>query len=105
MPTQTVHVLQVFVSSSSDVAQHRAAVDEVIGDINDTDGQRLGVRLETVTWERMVPKIGNRSAQKEIDAQTPEYDVFVGIMSSRFGTPTGRYGSGTEHEFEAARKR
>jgi formylglycine-generating enzyme required for sulfatase activity len=105
MPTQPVHVLQVFVSSPSDVAQHRGVVDEVIGDINDTDGQRLGVRLETITWEKMVPKIANRSAQKEIDAQTPEYDVFVGIMSSRFGTPTGRYGSGTEHEFEAARKR
>jgi formylglycine-generating enzyme required for sulfatase activity len=30
------------------------------------------------------------------------YDVFVGIMWKRFGTPTGKAGSGTEHEFRSA---
>ena len=37
-----------------------------------------------------------------IDAQTPVYDIYLGIMATRFGTPTGRYGSGTEQEFKAA---
>jgi hypothetical protein len=31
-----------------------------------------------------------------------DWDMFVGIMWSRFGTPTGRSGSGTQEEFERA---
>ena len=40
-----------------------------------------------------------------IDAQTPAYDIYLGILAHRFGTTTGRYGSGTEKEFRDALKR
>jgi hypothetical protein len=33
---------------------------------------------------------------------TPKYDIFIGIISLRFGTPTGVAGSGTEEEYRMA---
>ena len=98
-------VLRVFVSSPSDVQAQRELLDEVVERINRTDGERFGVELKLVKWEQMTPKIGGRSAQKEIDQQTPDYDIFVGIMSARFGAPTEGSDSGTDHEFEAALNR
>jgi hypothetical protein len=40
-----------------------------------------------------------------VDDQTPAYGIYLGIMSKRFGTPSGPYGSGTEKEFRDALER
>jgi hypothetical protein len=40
--------------------------------------------------------------QGEINKQIGAYDIFVGIMWKRFGTPTGKANSGTEEEFRRA---
>ncbi|TVS12283.1 MAG: DUF4062 domain-containing protein [Planctomycetaceae bacterium] len=99
-----VRLIRVFVSSPGDVQAERDVVDEVVAAINRTDGDAGGFRLETFRWEANVtPQIGPRP-QKVVDQQTPEYDVYLGMMSTRFGTPTGRYGSGTEKEFKDALK-
>jgi hypothetical protein len=37
--------------------------------------------------------------------KSPDYDVYIGVLKHRFGTPTGRYGSGTEKEYRDALKR
>ena len=98
----TVRVIRVFVSSPGDVAAERGVLDEVVQRINGTDGQARGVRLEVWKWEQdVVPQIGPR-LQEVVDAQTPPYDIYLGILSTRFGTPAGRYGSGTEKEFRDA---
>ena len=53
-------------------------------------------------WERdVVPQIGP-PPQTVVDRQTPSCDIYVGIMASRFGTPTDGFGSGTEKEFQDA---
>lgn len=100
---QSVKVIRVFVSSPGDVADERAVLDEVTDRINRTQGREHGVRLEVWKWEDTVPQIGPK-AQDVIDAQTPSYDIYLGIMAHRFGSPTGRYGSGTEKEFKDALK-
>ena len=97
-----VRIFRIFVSSPGDVVEERALMDEIVDSINRIDGQLLGVRLELFRWEDdVVPQIGPKP-QQVVDNQTPGYDVYVGIMSTRFGTPTGRYGSGTEKEFKGA---
>ncbi len=65
-----------------------------------------GVRLEVWKWEtHVVPQIGPKP-QGVVDNQTPaHYDIYLGIMKHRFGTPTERYGSGTEKEFNDALER
>ncbi len=102
---ETVRILRVFVSSPGDVAAERAVLDEVVESINRSDGRACGVRLELWKWEQdAVPQIGPQP-QAVIDAQTPAYDIYLGILAHRFGTTTGRYGSGTEKEFRDALKR
>jgi len=84
------------------VAQERDVLDEIVQDVNRDTGQSLGLRLELFRWERdVVPQIGPEP-QQVVDQQTPAYDVYLGILSTRFGTPTASYGSGTEEEFHHA---
>ncbi len=99
---QAIRLIRVFVSSPGDVTRERVALDEVIAFINDGDGRRRGVRLEAWKWEdQVVPQIGS-PPQNVVDAQLPTYDIYLGIMANRFGTPTEGYGSGTEKEFQDA---
>ena len=96
---ETVRLIRIFVSSPGDVTQEREVLDDAITSINDGVARQRGVRLEAWKWEdQFIPHIGP-SPQTVVDAQLPAYDIYLGIMASRFGTPTERYGSGTEKEF------
>jgi len=102
--SKTARIIHVFMSSPGDVKEERAVLDEVVDSINRTDGKGSGFRLELFRWEDDVaPQIGPKP-QRVVDDQTPAYDIYLGIMSTRFGTATGRYGSGTEKEFRDALK-
>ena len=98
--SSNVRVVRVLASSPSDTAEEQKGLKEVLDRINETKTNEA-VRLEPWDWSMAVPRIGP-SPQDVIDAQTPPYDVYIGIMSGRFGTPTGPYGSGTEKEFRDA---
>jgi hypothetical protein len=50
------------------------------------------------------PGLGS-DAQDVVNQQLPDYDIFIGIMWKRFGTPTSRAGSGTEEEYLRAYER
>lgn len=105
MPRQE-HVLTVFVASPSDVGDERTKLEEVIRELNVIWSRELGIRLELVRWEtHSFPGMGD-DAQDVINEQIPkDYDLFIGIMWSRYGTQTGRAGSGTVEEFERAKTR
>lgn len=102
MPTSKI-VYKVFVSSPSDVSDERKIVSEVVNQINRLRKSRSSIVLETMTWEKdVVPKFGSKP-QEEINKITVgQYDIFLGIMCSRFGTETDKAGSGTEEEFQIA---
>lgn len=105
MPRQE-HVLTVFAASPSDVGDERTILEEIIREQNVMWGRDLGIRLDLVRWEtHAYPGVGV-DAQAVINEQIPnDYDIFVGIMWCRYGTPTGRAGSGTIEEFERAKAR
>lgn len=99
-------ILSIFVASPSDVDEERNRLEEVIRELNTTWSRDLGVRLELVRWETHAYPSFGEDAQAVINDQIPDdYDVFVGLMWYRFGTPTGRAGSGTVEEFQRAKKR
>jgi septum formation protein len=99
---ESLRVLRIFVSSPGDVGAEREVLDEVVKNINEIDGVERKVRLEILKWEtHIIPKIGP-APQQVIDDQLPHYDVYLGVMASRFGSPAGEYGSGTEKEFREA---
>lgn len=103
---RTDTTLTIFVSSPSDVSEERDVVDKVVNEINGNWSRDLNVRFDVIRWERdAVPGFGV-DAQDVINREVgDEYDIFVGIMWARFGTPTIRAGSGTEEEFEIAFER
>jgi hypothetical protein len=100
---KTLNILTVFVASPSDVAAERAILEDVVQELNVTWSSSLGVALEVVGWTTHAHPAMGTDAQDVINRQIPPgYDIFVGIMWTKFGTPTGRAGSGTEEEFDRA---
>ncbi len=99
-------ILKVFVSSPGDVQDERVAIAEIVEEINRAWASFLGIRLEGIRWETHCrPGIGTDS-QQVINEQIPkDYDIYLGILWKRFGTPTERFGSGTDEEFEDACQR
>ena len=98
-------VLRVFVASPGDVADARKRLEKVVEELNYTWSRAFRVRLELLRWEtHAYPGMGE-DPQDVINRQLGEFDIFLGIMWMRFGTPTGRAGSGTEEEFDRARRR
>lgn len=95
-------VIGVFVSSPSDVSEERSIVQDVIFSINTTVGRHAGYILEPIMWEKNITPNMGASAQDLINSQADDYEIFIGIMCARFGTPTAKYGSGTEEEFHLA---
>ena len=81
----------------------RNLFQEIVAEWNQTWARNLGLRLELLRWEQdAYPGIGTDS-QDVINHQIPEdYDLFIGLMWSRFGTPTARAGSGCDRSQTAA---
>ena len=103
---RTQQVLSVFLASPSDVQTEREIVEQVIGEFNTAWSLQLGLRMELIRWETHVrPGLG-ADPQAVINYQVPpDFDLFVGIMWQRFGTPTQRAASGTYEEFQLAKQR
>ena len=101
---QTIGTLRIFVASPGDVGKERDALAGVVNELNRTISALMpdvDARLELVRWETHThPSMGR--PQGVINEQIGDYDVFVGILWKRFGTPTGRAESGTEEEFRLA---
>ncbi|MBI5301920.1 MAG: tetratricopeptide repeat protein [Chloroflexi bacterium] len=105
----TLKKLRIFAASPSDVATERAKLETVVASLKPT-ADYLGLTLEVVDWRAVVPDAG-RAQQIIFDQLKPtSWDIFVGILWHRFGTPPGgkdpqtqkEYLSGTEEEFRVA---
>ena len=84
-------LLKVFVASPGDVVEERRILEDVINEFNMTWGDTHELGLELVKWETHTrPGFGD-DAQDVINKQiADEYDIFLGIMWGRFGSPTNR---------------
>jgi hypothetical protein len=97
--------IKVFVASPSDVAEERNALAKLIADINDVLAYlapEKSLTLELVRYEtHSYPDIG--APQDVINREIPvDYDIFIGVMWKRMGTPTATDSSGTVEEFHRA---
>jgi hypothetical protein len=99
-------VISVFVASPSDVEEERNRLEEVIREFNITWARDLGLRIELIRWETHAYPSFGLDPQTVINKQIPQdYDLFIGIMWYRFGTPTTHASSGTLEEFQLAKDR
>lgn len=116
METRAYRKVRIFVASPGDVSDERGRLARMVATMNQSGGvaEHLGLTLELLRWEtHAVPDIG-RPQQVVFDSLNPDdWDIFVGILWMRFGTPTGKkdpatgedFQSGTEEEFKAALSR
>jgi len=99
MPQETRTFLRVLIASPSDTGEERDIGEEVIHDLNRLHGREEGFLLEAVRWEEDSYSALGVDAQDAINRQLGDYHVFIGIMNTRFGSPTQRADSGTEEDF------
>ena len=99
MSGETVRLIRVFVSSPGDVDEERRILTRVVEFINDNDGEERGFQLKLFRWEQDVASQIGPAPQDVVDLQTPQYDIYLGIMSTRFGS------GGTGKEFHDALER
>jgi len=109
MDTDSLKKLRIFAASPSDVANERARLAAVVEDLKAL-AEHVGVTLDLVDWQQVVPDLG-RPEQVILDQLKPDtWDLFIGILWHRFGTPPGgqdpqtqkEYLSGTEEDFRVA---
>ena len=99
-------ILTILVASPSDVAEERDRLEEIVDEVNYLHARRAGTRLEVLRWERDASPGLGEDAQDVINRQIPQdYEVFIGILWHRFGSPTGRAASGTLEEYRMAKAR
>lgn len=106
---RTLQKLRIFVASPSDMSAERAQVEKVATMLKPL-ADEVGLTIDVVDWRAAVPDMGCPE-QVILDQLKPtSWDVFIGILWHRFGTPPGgkdpqtkkEYLSGTEEEFKIA---
>jgi hypothetical protein len=95
-------IIKVFIGSPGDVAEERDVASHVVGELNRILGDAFDITLSATRWETHAwPDVGE-DAQDVINREIGEFDILVGVMWRRFGSPTKRAGSGTGEEFQRA---
>lgn len=103
---ETVRLFSLFLSAPSDVTEEHEIIAGVIHDWNIQHGRAARIRVELVYWRTHTYPASGRRPQAFINKQAfDKCDIVAGVFWSKFGTPTGRYGSGTEEELRRGIKK
>lgn len=93
--------IRVFIASPSDCSRERHIIRSLSEELNEVFSLSFEVTLVPIGWENVTSSLGQ--PQTVIDKAIADYDVLVGVMWLRFGSPTlSGAQSGTEHEFNRA---
>lgn len=99
-------IVDIFVSSPGDVSEHRDSILMIVQSWNQRNGRTKKLFFNCLRWEDFVAADVGESGQDVIYDQLGEdYDIFLGVMWARFGSPTLNADSGTEDEFDRAIER
>lgn len=95
-------VCKIFLASPSDTTKERKVVLDLIDELNNTVCKALNVTLQSLSWENSIHPGVSSYPQNVINEQIEDYDLFIGIMWKKFGTPTEKASSATEEEYNRA---
>jgi tetratricopeptide (TPR) repeat protein len=109
MSAESYKKLRIFVASPSDVASERAKVETVVAELEPL-AEHIGVELKVMWWRDVVPDAGRPQQVIFNQLKPTSWEVFIGILWHRSGTPSGAtnpqtgqaFASGTEEEFVTA---
>ena len=102
-----MRLFKIFLASPGDVIKERNLIEDLVKEVNQITSLCFNVEFVLHRWENAYSNMG-RPQQVINDQLDPENcDLFIGILWSRFGSPTGfneNIESGTEEEFQIAYK-
>ncbi len=101
--------MRIFAASPSGMAPERARLSTIVDSLKPL-AEDKGLVLEVVDWRMVVPDAGRPQQVIFYQLKPTTWDIFIGILWHRFGTPSGaanpatqkEYLSGTEEEFTTA---
>jgi Tetratricopeptide repeat. len=93
-------VIRVFIASPSDLNAERKNFNGAIRRVNRIKANAKGIQLEAVGWEDTLP--GKGRPQEKINEDVRRSHLVVMLLWKRWGSPTGKYSSGFEEEYEVA---
>lgn len=97
--------LDLIIASPSDVEKERKLIKPCVEAWNRNHSKDYGIKFNPIMWEDLAPGIGARSQEVINEQLFQDPDVFLGILWSRIGTPTGKAVSGFVEEYEIALKK
>ncbi|MBL4968894.1 hypothetical protein [Bacillus halotolerans] len=91
----------LLISCPSDVKDEIDIIRETIDEYNRRDGEKNNTVIITKHWSKdSYPQSGGRPQELLNKQFVLDCDFVVAVFWTRFGTPTEKYGSGTEEEIE-----
>lgn len=97
---KTVIRYDLLVSCPGDVVSELPLIDKAVEEFNRLS-DALGIIVQTKHWSKSsYPQSGDRPQTLLNEQFVKDCDAAVALFWTRFGTPTDRYGSGTEEEIE-----
>jgi hypothetical protein len=94
--------IKVFLGSPDDLSVERKKFPHIIDGVNKTVAHSKNMHLEAVLWEDALRGAGE--AQALIDEELKECDIVVLNLWKKWGSPTKKYTSGFEEEYELSNK-
>lgn len=101
MPRVGITAYDLLISCPGDVNQFTDIIRECVGNFNRVYGNINNMEIVTKHWSTdSYPQSGDKPQELLNKQFVRECDAAVAIFWTKFGTPTDRYGSGTEEEIE-----
>lgn len=100
---KSINQIKIFISCPGDIKEEVESIELIINEINKTSGKRDDYALELLNWKYDTYTDIGSDGQEVINNQLEhQYDILIGILGSRAGTPTKRDKSGTIEEINRA---
>ena len=102
---ETKQIFRIVISYPGDVKAERRVMENVVKDLDDVIADDHNLEFKLSSWDTdAYPGFHPEGPQGHIDPilKIEDCDVLVGIFWKRFGTPTKKALSGTEHEIRTA---
>lgn len=95
--------IKLMISCPNDIKDEIDSINLIVDEINKSSGKHSEYAIQIVTWKYDTYTDVASDGQEVINNQLEdEYDILVGLLWLRAGTPTKRYDSGTIEEINLA---
>lgn len=103
--SQEITQIKVVISCPRDVDPERQIARDVCDRISKVYGKSRNIQVKPIDWKKeIIPEITGKGAQSVIDSQLKDYDydIYIGILWSRFGDKMDNGHTPTEWEYNWA---